>query len=226
MTILTLLLACASDIEGAVPGECTDGADNDQDGYFDCEDNDCWGSPDCDEDGGDADTDADADGDTDADADADSDSDADADSPVGENWKALTLSYRLDWEFTMPVTGLSDCSQSYSGAGSQSSVNQDGPAFDGTWEMTDSDCNTILDTTVWTDDSGEAFHAIELSADGKTWTGWSAYSENREEPEWFINGFTETLPAAGESVIHREDEAVPDVPGLILHHRIEIELSE
>lgn len=214
MTFLTLLLACASDIEGDQPGECTDGADNDQDGYFDCQDNDCWGSPDCEEGGGDADTDADADGDSDADV------------PVGENWQQLTLSYRLDWEFTMPVTGLSDCTQSYSGGGAQSSVDGDGPAFAGTWEMTDSDCNAALDTSVWTDDSGEAFHAIELSADGKTWKGWSAYSEDKSDPEWFINGFTETLPAAGISVIHREDEPVPDVPGLILHHRIEIELSE
>ena len=47
MTILTLLFACANDIEGANPGECTDRADNDQDSYFDCADSDCWGSPDC-----------------------------------------------------------------------------------------------------------------------------------------------------------------------------------
>lgn len=222
MTILTLLLACATDIEGANPGECTDGADNDQDGYFDCGDNDCWGSPDCTE--GDADTDADADGDSDSDA--DTDSDADADAPVGENWKQLSLSYRLEWEFTMPVTGLSDCTQNYAGAGTQSSADGQGPDFDGTWVMEDSDCNATLDSTVWTDDSGEAFHSIDLSADGKTWTGWSAYSADKSDPEWFINGFTETLPAAGKSVVHREDEPIPDVPGLILHHRIEIELTE
>lgn len=35
-------------IEGDDPGECSDGADNDADGYFDCQDNGCWGSPDCD----------------------------------------------------------------------------------------------------------------------------------------------------------------------------------
>lgn len=33
--------------EGDEPGECDDGADNDQDGAFDCEDEDCWGSTDC-----------------------------------------------------------------------------------------------------------------------------------------------------------------------------------
>jgi hypothetical protein len=34
--------------EGDEPGECSDGADNDQDGLFDCDDDGCAGSPDCD----------------------------------------------------------------------------------------------------------------------------------------------------------------------------------
>ncbi len=57
-----LLLACPGDItvierddddatevpyEGDEAGECSDGADNDQDGLFDCEDEGCVGSPDC-----------------------------------------------------------------------------------------------------------------------------------------------------------------------------------
>ena len=33
--------------EGAFPGECDDGADNDFDGDYDCNDADCGGSPDC-----------------------------------------------------------------------------------------------------------------------------------------------------------------------------------
>ena len=33
--------------EGDDPGECSDGADNDQDGQFDCDDAACKGSPDC-----------------------------------------------------------------------------------------------------------------------------------------------------------------------------------
>ena len=35
--------------EGMNPGECSDGADNDGDGDFDCDDSDCAGAPDCDE---------------------------------------------------------------------------------------------------------------------------------------------------------------------------------
>ena len=64
--------------EGDEAGECTDGADNDQDGLFDCDDEGCQGSPDCGE--ADADTDADTDSDSDADSDADTDADTDADS--------------------------------------------------------------------------------------------------------------------------------------------------
>jgi hypothetical protein len=48
---LLSLLACESKemimIEGMNPGECTDRADNDSDGWFDCEDADCEASPDC-----------------------------------------------------------------------------------------------------------------------------------------------------------------------------------
>ena len=43
--------------EGKEPGECTDRADNDGDGLYDCDDDDCAGSPDCQEE-----TDADGDG--------------------------------------------------------------------------------------------------------------------------------------------------------------------
>jgi hypothetical protein len=67
-------LACKTDDvglerypEGTQAGDCSDAADNDQDGFFDCEDVGCEGSSDCFE--------ADADTDTDADTDADADTD-------------------------------------------------------------------------------------------------------------------------------------------------------
>ncbi len=69
------LAACASPTEGTEGGDCRDGADNDRDGFFDCDDDGCWGSPDCGE--SDADTDADVDSDTDADTGLHADSDGD-----------------------------------------------------------------------------------------------------------------------------------------------------
>ena len=49
LPLLALFLpACATDlIEGDDPFECSDGADNDRDGMFDCNDQDCFSSPDC-----------------------------------------------------------------------------------------------------------------------------------------------------------------------------------
>ena len=35
------------DYEGDKAGECSDGADNDRDGLFDCDDDTCTGAPDC-----------------------------------------------------------------------------------------------------------------------------------------------------------------------------------
>src|SRR4051812_24014271 len=79
---LVLALACAAGPgarEGDDPAECKDGADNDDDGRFDCDDVGCNESPDCAVESSDADTDADSDADADADSDADSDTDADSD---------------------------------------------------------------------------------------------------------------------------------------------------
>ena len=73
------LLACEDKAEeGTQAGDCTDGADNDGDGDFDCNDAGCEGAPDCEE----ADTDTDMDTDTDTDTDTDADTDTDTDSPL------------------------------------------------------------------------------------------------------------------------------------------------
>jgi formylglycine-generating enzyme required for sulfatase activity/alpha-tubulin suppressor-like RCC1 family protein len=86
------------DEEGRAAGECRDGADNDGDELFDCDDPGCAGSPDCPE--SDADGDSDADADADSDADADADADADTDTDTGEpGGGCLTLSTQQGMEF-------------------------------------------------------------------------------------------------------------------------------
>ena len=42
-----VLTACGTAAEGQNAGECADGADNDANGAFDCDDAGCSGSPDC-----------------------------------------------------------------------------------------------------------------------------------------------------------------------------------
>jgi hypothetical protein len=72
-------LACAAapkdGAEGTTAGDCSDEADNDGNGDFDCDDAGCAASPACAE--GDADTDADSDADSDSDTDSDTDADVD-----------------------------------------------------------------------------------------------------------------------------------------------------
>ena len=45
--LLSILLIGCGSTEGSNPGECSDGADNDSDGLFDCGDSDCANAPDC-----------------------------------------------------------------------------------------------------------------------------------------------------------------------------------
>ena len=56
MYSLLWLLGCPAAeekrVEGTEPGDCTDGADNDADSAFDCDDDGCAGAPDCEGDGG------------------------------------------------------------------------------------------------------------------------------------------------------------------------------
>lgn len=85
LAAMALLMSCGdkddtgrTTWEGKNAGECADGADNDGDGLYDCNDPDCSGAPDCEAEG-DTDTDSDTDSDTDTDADSDTDTDADTD---------------------------------------------------------------------------------------------------------------------------------------------------
>ena len=76
LAFVMLLPACpAEDIEGNQPGECSDGADNDSDGYFDCNDSNCYGAPDCLGDDDDDDASSDDDDTSSDDDDASSDDD-------------------------------------------------------------------------------------------------------------------------------------------------------
>ncbi len=78
----------APEYEGDVAGECSDGADNDRDGLYDCDDPDCAGSPDCDEDTGETtptEVEGDAEGECDDGDDNDGDGLTDCDDPGCED---------------------------------------------------------------------------------------------------------------------------------------------
>ena len=104
--------------EGDEPGECDDGADNDRDLLFDCDDPGCAGAPVCaggdadgDADGDtDGDTDSDTDGDTDSDTDGDTDGDADSDGDAdGDGSGECDDGSCGDGECTMTEAGAGTC---------------------------------------------------------------------------------------------------------------------
>ena len=150
------------DYEGDDAGECRDGADNDQDGYFDCQDNGCWDSPDCDS-AGDADVDADADADADVDVDTDTDTETVPCTDPICDLTEVEISVRYDWIPIDLLAALSfcPCYTTYAGEGlvvpgqfdANADMNGDGIvdskrlSFEGTLTRTD---NGPLDTSVGT----------------------------------------------------------------------------
>ena len=91
--------------EGDDVGECTDRADNDRDGLFDCDDPDCFGSPDCvDDDDADDDTGSDGDDDT-GDDDTGSDGDDTADDDTGSGGDDDVTTAPVDYAGNVAIAG-------------------------------------------------------------------------------------------------------------------------
>ena len=81
---IAVVWSCNQEIvEGQHAGDCSDGADNDMDGLFDCDDDTCAGSPVCDGPGDDDDTSSSDDDDTSSSDDDDSMGPDDDDSSPG-----------------------------------------------------------------------------------------------------------------------------------------------
>ncbi|MCP4808825.1 MAG: hypothetical protein GY913_01950 [Proteobacteria bacterium] len=221
--LLILALACGrDDYEGDGPNECTDEADNDRDGYFDCNDNGCWNHPECLGEG-DSDTDADADSDSDADADSDSDTDSDTDTDVpdiGTGLSSVWVDYQLDWVFNPAPIGLENCVQTYRGEGTYVEVSGARVTFDGTWERTSSTCVSALDDLVWVDESGEAYTSLLLDGTEGSPThviDWVVHAElgdnTLETADWWVS----EMDAPWDALTYTEDEVVPEY-FLILTH--------
>jgi len=84
VALIAVQLSCSTvAIEGQNVGECTDGADNDEDGLFDCVDPDCIPAPACAGDDDDDDDDTIAPGDDDTNPPGDDDTDHGDDDSAG-----------------------------------------------------------------------------------------------------------------------------------------------
>ena len=227
MSLLLTLLACGEK-EGDQPGECTDGADNDSDGTFDCADNDCWGAPDCLD--AEVDTDTDADGDTDTDADADADADTDV-APFAGVYGGGEVSWELVFDFVYEPTGVHDCVEQHNGT-LDGEVAAEGltVTFEGTWVFTSTDC--AQDTPLWHPDEGQvAYHTLVFTDDtGSTLDAWYVHEKLPSGKDTNGNGYDDAIEAQatgfyaldasadGGDVSHTEEQEVPDVFLTITHN--------
>ncbi|MCB9777779.1 MAG: hypothetical protein H6742_04380 [Alphaproteobacteria bacterium] len=204
--LLAALPACglfSKDVEGDEAGECSDGADNNQDGYFDCDDQGCWGSPDCQgdgavdgggdgggtdgggTDGGGSDGGGSDGGGTDGGGSdgggsdgGGTDSGGDDGSVVDElqDWTHYTLTMQVDWYFN-PVSGFEDCSLRYAGEGDR--IDGEGSTlwFDGSYtrESTCTNHDVLAGGFPWYSPStNEAIVGLVFSGDAATWEEWFA----------------------------------------------------
>jgi hypothetical protein len=201
--MLWLLIACVVAYEGDDPGECSDGADNDRNGYFDCVDLACANSPDC---VGETDADTDTDTDTDTDADTDADTDTDTDALAAH---LLTYEIRMDvsWVFT---EGFADCNQVFEGSGAQVSAVDTRVTFSGPYAMTDTTCTdhaTLEPYFPWAPADGEALSSFVFSSDMSTLDVWFAddtEDERYARAEWYVYDMFEPYDDADQFVRYSE----------------------
>jgi hypothetical protein len=225
--LLVALPACPEEeIEGDDAEECRDGADNDQDGYFDCQDNGCWDSPDCagDDDTGDDDSVVDDDSVTDDDSTGDDDTAGD-DDPCGSGDEAagllgFTLTYSMAYDYNPEPIGITDCVMTYDGA-STALVETRGRCarWEGSWSQTGTNCPPDLDQLVWTQASDTAVHSFVFGADLLTLDRWLADDVPEgwepENADWAMWDMAAAMN--GGYVVYVEVVPVPEVYLTVTH---------
>lgn len=210
--------------EGDEPGECTDGADNDRDGFFDCDDQDCVFSPECrDDDGGGGDTDDDTSG----------GGGDDPPDPRLLELNSVRIDYSLEIVFDLPVFGVDDCDMIYVGEGTtRTDAAGERVTFDGTWRKTGGTCPSELDAVIWTPESGDAYHSFIFGPDLATLDAWHAHERpdawttgEESKPHWFISEMAEAYDHGAPTVSHTLAEPVAQISGT-LHHDVTITFSK
>lgn len=167
-----LFFACAvgdpteSDrIEGTEPGDCTDAADNDADGTFDCNDEGCSGSPDCVEDSG-SDTSAGETGENDTAHDTANDSASDTADDTGDDSATDTAGDTADDTATDSAGDTADDTTTDS-AGDDTANDTGEPPIDDDADgfAAELDCDD-LDPTVYPGAADTAYDGIDSNCDG------------------------------------------------------------
>ena len=220
MGLSSLLMSCATDIEGDEAFECSDGADNDGNGYFDCQDNGCWNSPDC------------------AGGDNNNNNNNNNNDPtaIARHLTDVSVTYTLEWLFddfyeqafcTEEYEYLAcDCKSTYVGSGTQVVAEGNRVTMEGAYTLESSDCNDTFTSaeTIWYAEPGaKAHHTFFFEPDMSLILDWVTHAQlTRFEPEpsspasysqFYITSMLETWDDSNKEVVHVFQETV-DLGGL------------
>jgi hypothetical protein len=234
------------EVEGDDAGECSDGADNDLDGYFDCDDNGCWGSPDCETSTTGTTSTTSTTSTTGTTGTTGTTSTTITNTgpvAIAGHLKEFSLTYSLTMDFgkaagidLCDLYDICDCVSEYTAASTeQHEAEEDRVTFVGSWGMTSSDCADGLDSVWWDNATGEAYASFIFEEDMSQLISWFQHdSPNDWEPwedafdheQWYITDMYEDFD--GESSHYEEVESTL-VDGLIpldLTHVFDVTFAE
>lgn len=173
--------------EGDDPGECSDGADNDQDGFFDCNDNECMMSPDCE--GVTTNTGTGGNG-----GGGNTGTTGTTSTPVPDDCEGplcdfisvqLIFGANFDWDPAAEAFGGQDCYVEFGGEGDFYAVEGNYLVFAGTWDERSDDCTAAFGGELIANWAGGAFHSFYFTSDGSILLDWYAH---RDEGEYSTTG--------------------------------------
>lgn len=182
------LLACTSaPIEGDDAGECRDGADNDQDGAFDCDDDGCAGSPDCDgktpapTDTGDVPTNPTDTGEPKVTNPGDEMAGyCGSGAPVVNDVNSIFGTVTLVLGAGKPPVVVPLCSFSLNINGGKAEHEGRCVTLTGAWEVADNDCPAPAVSQVWHNQAtGIAYHTLKFDSSGDVLQEWTAHGDRR-----------------------------------------------
>ena len=179
----TMMDTSESEYEGDDPGECSDGADNDQDGFFDCADNECMMSPDCEETPG---TPGGTPGGTTGGTTPTGTTPTDCEGPLCDFISMqLIFGAEFDWDTAAEAFGGVDCYVEFGGEGDFHAVEGNYLVFAGTWDERSDDCSEAFGGDLIRNWAGGAFHTFYFTTDATVLLDWYAH---RDEGEYSTEG--------------------------------------
>ena len=231
--------------EGSNPGECTDGFDNDSDGYFDCADADCFTLADCGGPGGSfpgggggggygyGGGSGDGGGGTIAGA-------------VGGHLTTFNITYSLELDFGEVLgldlcasDGICDCTNVYNGTGTQLEADATRVTYEGTWTLIDTDCTPESDlaSIIWVPDDSASFHSVHFDDSLSRINEWvthgraqdtSALDDPFANQQFWLTSMAAVYDDSTKAASHTEFEetSIEGIIPLALNHTLEFRFNQ